>query len=66
MDGEFPRRLQRLRERNRMTRKELGECCGLSKASISKYERGDREPSASSLEKLANFFEISMDELWGK
>lgn len=63
--NEFPRRLQRLRERRRMDRKSLGECCGLSKATISKYERGKREPSASSLEKLADFFDITMDELWG-
>ena len=62
--SEFPKRLQRLRERKQMSRKALGELCGLSKDIIGKYERGEREPSASSLEKLADFFRMSMDELW--
>lgn len=62
--NEFPQRLQRLRERRKMDRGALGECCGLSKATISKYERGEREPTSGSLEKLADFFNITMDELW--
>lgn len=66
MNEEFPKRLRRLRERCRMDRKTLGECCGLSKTIISRYERGEREPSASSLEKLSDFFDMTMDELWGR
>ena len=66
MSSEFPARLRMLRERKRMTRKALGECCGLSKAAISKYERGEREPSASSLEKIADFFDVTTDSLLGR
>ena len=66
MDNEFPRRLRRLRERRRMNRKALGECCGLSKNIIGQYERGEREPMASSLVKLADFFDVSVDELLGR
>lgn len=61
---EFAMRLQKLRKRKKMTRKSLGECCGLSKNIIGMYERGEKEPSASSLEKLANFFGMTMDGLW--
>lgn len=47
-----------------MNRKALGECCGLSKNIIGMYERGEKEPTAGSLEKLAAFFGVTMDELW--
>lgn len=64
--SEFSRRLQQLRERRGMNRKALGECCGLSKNIIGQYERGEREPMASSLIKLADFFDISVEELLGR
>ena len=63
---EFPVRLQRLREQKRMNRKALGECCGLSKNIIGKYERGEREPTAGSLIKIAEFFGVSTDYLLGR
>ena len=67
MDTEkFPQRLRRLRERRRMSRQALGECCGLSRTVISRYERGEREPTASSLEKIADFFGVSVDYLLGR
>lgn len=66
MNSVFPERLRRLRERERMDRKKLGECCGLSRSIISKYERGEREPTASSLEKIADFFGVTTDCLLGR
>ena len=63
---DFPVRLRKLREQRSMNRKALGECCGLSKSVISKYERGEREPTASSLEKIADFFGVSTDYLMGR
>ncbi len=62
---DFSTRLRNLRKIKRIDQKTLGECCGMSKAAISKYERGEREPVASSLEKLADFFGVTMDYLWG-
>ena len=62
----FPARLRTLREGRRMSRKALSECCGLSKNIIGQYERGDREPTASSLIKIADFFEMSVDDLLGR
>lgn len=64
--SEFSRRLQQLRERRGVNRKALGECCGLSKNTIGQYERGEREPLASSLVKLADFFDISVEDLLGR
>ena len=66
MESEFPGRLRRLRERRRMNRKAIGECCGLSKNIIGMYERGEKEPSLKTLIKIADFFEVSTDYLLGR
>ncbi len=66
MESEFPGRLRRLRERRRMNRKAVGECCGLSKNIIGMYERGEKEPSLKTLIKIADFFEVSTDYLLGR
>lgn len=66
MESEFPERLRRLRERRRMNRKAMGECCGLSKNIIGMYERGEKEPSLKTLIKIADFFEVSTDYLLGR
>ena len=63
---DFPHRLQKLRERKRVSRKALGECCGLSKNIIGMYERGEKEPSLKTLIKIADFFEVSTDYLLGR
>lgn len=66
MGSEFPGRLRKLREREQLDRKRLGELCGLSKNIIGRYERGECEPSASSLEKIADFFGVTTDYLLGR
>lgn len=65
-ENKFPERLRRLRERKRMNQKALGECCGVSKNTVARWERGEREPGASSLIKIADFFEVSTDYLLGR
>lgn len=65
-NDEFPTRLRRLRERRRINRKALGECCGLSKNMIGKYERGEKEPSIRALIEIADYFEVSTDYLLGR
>lgn len=64
--GEFPKRLRKLRERKRMNQKVLGECCGVSKNTVARWERGEREPTMCSLIKIADFFEVSTDYLLGR
>lgn len=65
-NGVFPERLRKLRERRRMSRVALSECCGISKNNVGRYERGEREPTASSLLAIADFFEVSIDYLVGR
>lgn len=62
----FPERLKQMRERRRISRGTLSELCGLSKSVISKYEKGERDPTLRSLICLADFFECSIDYLVGK
>ena len=63
---DFPHRLQKLRERKSVSRKALGECCGLSKNMIGKYERGEREPSMKVLVALSDYFDVSVDYILGR
>lgn len=62
----FAIRLKRLRERRRMSRKALGELCGLSKNIIGQYEQGEKEPSVGTLIELADFFDVPIDYLLGR
>lgn len=59
----FAERLQYLRERQGISRRVLSELCGLSKNTIARYERGEREPTLSALTELADFFDIPIDYL---
>ncbi|MCI5497992.1 MAG: helix-turn-helix domain-containing protein [Clostridiales bacterium] len=49
-----------------MSRRALGECCGLSKNCIGRYENGEQDPSLSALIEIADFFEVSLDYLSGR
>lgn len=65
MTEDFPKRLQGLRERKRISRRVLSELCGLSKNMIARYERGERSPSIKEAAALADFFGVSLDYLCG-
>lgn len=66
MSEAFPQRLQKLRERRRISRRVLSELCGLSKNMIAIYERGEAEPPASAVVQLADYFGVSTDYLLGR
>ena len=51
------------RENKKMTQNEVAEILGVKSATISKYEAGSLEPNIESLKKLAELFEVSIDEL---
>lgn len=55
--------LEQLRLSKNMTQKELAKAIGKSKSSIYAYENGEREMSAPILIEIADFFEVSIDEL---
>ncbi len=65
---EFAIRLQRLRESKKpvRSRKVTSELCGLPSDAIRRYERGEAEPTLSSLLLIADYFEVTLDELTGR
>lgn len=66
MDNRFAQQLQRLRKRRGLSYKALGELCGLSKNTIGLYERGERRPTVEALVAIADFFDITVDEMLGR
>ena len=51
------------RELNNMTQSEIADALGVKGTTISKYEAGVLEPNVESLKKLAEIFNVSVDEL---
>ena len=56
-------KIKKYREEKKMTQVEVAEVLGVKPATISKYEAGTLEPNIESLKKLAELFEVSVDEL---
>jgi transcriptional regulator with XRE-family HTH domain len=55
--------LSKLREAKRMTQVALGEVIGVDGNTISRYERNILKPSIENIQRLASFFNVSVDEL---
>ena len=58
--------LARLRRERGMTQAELAQRLGVSKSSISMYERGNREPELDLLERMADLFDVSVNAMLGR
>lgn len=56
-------KIKKYREEKKITQVEVAEVLGVKPATVSKYEAGTLEPNIKSLKKLAELFEISVDEL---
>lgn len=56
-------KIKLLRENRKMTQNEIADILEVSPATVSKYESGALEPNIESLKRLAELFEISVDEL---
>lgn len=59
-------RLRSLRKQYALSQKELGKLIGVSKVSISGYEKGTRVPSMQILLLILNTFNVSADYLLGR
>jgi transcriptional regulator with XRE-family HTH domain len=57
--------LKRLRHSRELTQEKFAEIIGVSSQSVSKWECGDNFPDIALLPAIANFFEITVDELLG-
>lgn len=60
----FAKRLQELR--GKRTQDEIAEAIGVSRATYSHYETGRSEPAIATLVKIAELFDVSLDDLLGK
>ena len=59
----FHENLLRLRQKKGLKQQEVATGTGLSLRGYQNYERGLREPSLSTLIALADFYDLSLDEL---
>ena len=65
-NSQFPMRLQRLREKRRISRVVASELCGLGHDAFRRYERGEiklTEIKVKTLMAIADFFDITVEEL---
>lgn len=59
-------RIMSLRESHKLTQETLAGRLGISRASLSHYEKLRREPDFSTIQKIADFFNVSVDYLLGR
>ena len=57
--------LKDLRSEKNATLEEVAQSIGSTKSLLSKYERGASEPGLRNLKKLADYFDVSLDYLFG-
>ncbi len=62
----FPQRLRELRERRNMTQQQVADCLDIRKATYQGYEYDKYEPKLDKLLKLADLFDVTLDELLGR
>lgn len=63
-DYEFGNFIYSLRNEKGLTQSELGEMLGVTNKAVSKWENGSAKPNTSLIPKLAEIFEITVEELF--
>jgi transcriptional regulator with XRE-family HTH domain len=59
-------RLKKARKQHQLTQRQLAAKLGISQSTVALYETGDRNPDPDTLNKLADFFNVSTDCLLGR
>lgn len=59
-------RIKYLRQRENIQQKEFAKKIGVSNVVLSRYETGERKPDYETLEKIADYFNVSTDYLLGR
>lgn len=62
----FSLKLKELRENRGLTQRDLAQALKLSKGSVGMWESTERLPNAKQLQQIANYFDVSIDELLGR
>lgn len=62
----LPERLRSLRKERKLTQAEAANAVGISLKSYCRYESGEREPTASVLAQIADFYGVTADYLLGR
>ena len=65
MGDKFNENLKIARERKGISQKDMAENIGVAKSTYSLYESGNREPNVQTIKKMADFLNVSADELLG-
>lgn len=64
--SDFAKKLRFWRLQRKLTQKKLGDVLHYGSTAIANYESGRNEPSLDDLVRLADFFDVSTDELLGR
>jgi len=62
----FKKRLTELRKKSGLSQYELAEKLGFSRGKYSNYEQGTRQPDYETLQKIADYFNVTTDYLLGR
>lgn len=65
MMSNFNNKLKMLRQERGLSQQSLADEVGMSKSSINMYERGEREPGIETVKRIADFFNVDVDYLFG-
>ena len=65
MGDRFNENLRLARERKGISQKDIAENIGVAKSTYSLYESGNREPNVQTIKRIADFLNVSADELLG-
>ena len=55
--------IRKCRTEKGLTQKKLGELCGIADSNIRKYESGNQNPKIETLQKIADYFNVTIDFL---
>lgn len=64
-DMAFGENLERIRKAQKVSQKQLGNALGLTQQMISSYEKGFSAPNIDVLLQIAEYFNVSLDDLVG-
>lgn len=62
----YSERLKELRKNKKLTQKEVAEKIGVARTTYAMYEQNRREPDNETLQKIADFYNVTTDYLLGR